>query len=225
MKKLIEKLKNHTFHDFYFQIDSDKNITKHVPNNNYFNWECEIYKYLLKNQKFPIALPMTPSKNCFIYQTNKLKPLCELLLLKNRNLILNELFSFVFNLRYSNFVHGNLHIYNIFYDTNSNQFYILNLTDSNELHSNELYSPKFNQQRYSRLVEKYDISFCDLLTVYSSLKKFFKNDTVTINYLTERINVFIPNDILTEFNKEEDFMINAQKLFKSFFSKKKILSI
>jgi hypothetical protein len=220
MKKLIEKLKNYNYHDFYFQENCDKNIVKHVPNKEYYDWECNIYTYLLKNQKFPIAVPITPSKNCFIYQTNKLKPLIEVLsTIKKRNLIINELFSFVINLRSINFVHGNLHIYNVFYDREYSQFYLLNLTDSTILGYKE--KPKFNQQNYSRLVQKNDVLFHDLLTIYSSLKNFFKNDAKMIKYLTEIICVFIPKTVIYEFNKEEDFMKNAHKHLNIFFNEKK----
>lgn len=219
MKKLIEKLKVHSFHDFYFQENTDKNIIKHVPNENYTQWECQMYQYLLKNQKFPISVPITISNNCFIYQTNKLKPLCELLKnKKSKNFIINELFAFVFNLKNCNFVHGNLHIYNIFYDELYNQFYLLNLTDSNFINNNNnLQKPNFNQQVFSSLVEKNEIKYWDLLSVYSSLKIFFKNDTNTIKYITERTSVYIPNNILINYIQEEEFMINAHRLFKKSF--------
>ncbi len=218
MKKLIDKLKLHTFHDFYFQENTDKNIVKHVPNENYVRWECQMYQYLLKNQKFPIHVPITISNNCFIYQINKLKSLTEILKnKKSKNFILNELFAFVFNLKNCNFVHGNLHIYNVFYDPLDNQFYLLNLSDSNFINNNNLEIPNFNQQVFSRLVEKNEMKYCDLLSVFSSLKIFFKNDIKTINYLLERISVYIPNDILINYIKEEEFMINAHKLFKKSF--------
>jgi hypothetical protein len=218
MKKLIEKLKLHSFHEFYFQENTDKNIVKHVPNENYIRWECQMYQYLLKNQKCPIAVPITISNNCFIYQTNKLKSLTEILKnKKSKNFILNELFAFVFNLKNYNFVHGNLHIYNIFYDDLNNQFYLLNLSDSNFIRKENLEIPYYNQQVFSRLVEKNEIKYWDLLSVFSSLKIFFKNDTSTINYIIERISVYIPNETLINYIQEEDFMINAQRLFKKSF--------
>lgn len=214
MIKIIEKLKKYTIHDFYFQENSDGNIVKHVKDNTMYDWECEIYKYLLKNQKSPICVPITPSQKCFIYQTNKLKPLCEILKNKNkRNLLLNELFAFVFNLKNSNFIHGNLHLYNIFYDSVFNQFYVINLTDSFLLSNKDInFIPNFQQQTYSKFVEQNDITYWDLLSIYSSLKIFFKNDILITKYLTDRIRVYIPNDIVTEYDKEEEFVKFSQKL-------------
>lgn len=217
MKKIIEKIKNYNLHKFYFQLNSDGNIVKHVPNNDYFEWECNMYKYLLKNQKLPISLPITPSKDCFIYQTNTMKPLIEILSdKKKKNFILNELFSYVFNFRHCNFVHGNLHIYNIFYDNQTKQFYCLDLSDSNFIENNININPNYKQHFYSRLVEKQSKYYCDLLSIFSSLKIYFKNDQKTIDYITERILVFIPKDILTEYIIEEDLILNAQRLFKTF---------
>jgi hypothetical protein len=218
MKNLIDKLKSHSFQDFYFQENTDKNIVKHVPNKNYIHWECQMYKYLLKNQKTPISVPITISNNCVIYQINKLKTLTEILKnKKTKNFILNELFAFVFNLKNCNFVHGNLHIYNVFYDHLYNQFYLLNLSDSNFIRKENLEIPNFNQQVFSRLVEKNEMKYWDLLSIFSSLKIFFKNDISTINYLTERISVYIPNDTLINYIQEEEFVINAHRLFKKSF--------
>ena len=217
MIELIKKIKNQVYHNFTFVKNTDGNIVKHIPNKDYYNWECEMYEYLLRHQKTPISLPMTPSKNCFIYQTNKVIPLYELLNNKKiRSLILNELFSFIFNFKYSNFIHGNLHIYNIFYEMETKQFYIIDLSNSKYYYYTDI-KPKYNQHSYSNLLYSFPIEYTDLLSIYSSLIVFYKSDNNMVNYILERVSTYVPINIIEPYNKEFNFIRRQNKLFASQF--------
>ena len=179
----------------------DNNITKDFLNNELFYWECNIYLALCEKGFVPLASTIYPTM--MIYYTKDMISLRSKLIDKNCNIkeILNEVFNFA-NLFYkNNFIHGNLHIDNIFIDK-CGSFYIIDFTNS------YLIKSSFNKPKYKRRsfinsidsidnIEKIHVKYIDFFTLYISLKSFLTSIKY-IRYIDNLINNYIKEDILYE---------------------------
>ena len=174
----------------------DNKITKEFFNNELFHWECNMYLALCERGIIPLASTKYPK---IIYNTKDMLSLRSKLIDKNCNIkeILNEVFNFV-NIFYKyRFVHGNLHIDNIFIDKNS-YFYIIDLTNSYLIKSS-LNKPKYKRRSFIDNLDDLDnkryIEYIDFFTLYISLKSFLTSIKY-IRYLDNLINNYIKQDIL-----------------------------
>ena len=125
----------------------------------------------------------------------------------NFKFVLNEIFSFVSKFNKYNFLHGNLHIHNIFVnpDTflNKGRFYAIDFSNS------YIYKQNVNCQEYKRIsfIGEYDnkdalfLTYWDYFTLYISLKMYFKNNTQTLMYLENLILTYINPEMLYHFVK------------------------
>ena len=179
----------------------DNNITKDFLNNELFYWECNIYLALCEKGFVPLASTIYPTM--MIYHTKDMISLRSKLIDRNCNIkeILNEVFNFA-NLFYkNNFIHGNLHIDNIFIDK-CGSFYIIDFTNS------YLIKSSFNKPKYKRRsfidsidsidnIEKIHVRYIDFFTLYISLKSFLTSIKY-IRYIDNLINNYIKEDILYE---------------------------
>lgn len=178
-------------------IKKNNNIVKEFFNNELFHWECKIYLTLCEKGFTPLASTIYYT---IIYYTKDMMSLRSKLMDKNCNIkeILNEVFNFV-NLFYKNgFIHGNLHIDNIFIDKNG-CFYVIDLTNSYLIKSSN--RPKYKRRSFidniNDVENKIHIKYIDFFTLYISLKSFLTNIKY-IKYLDNLINNYIKQDILYE---------------------------
>lgn len=116
----------------YCDKDKDNNIRRICFDKTIFNYETFIYLSLLKRNA-DITSMISFNKNDLVYITKDYISL-RLFLLNNPNhtsLIINEVFAFINTFKKYNFIHGNLHIDNIFVDINNNyKFHIIDLCNS-----------------------------------------------------------------------------------------------
>lgn len=116
----------------YCDKDKDNNIRRICFDKTIFNYETFIYLSLLKRNA-DITSMISFNKNDLLYITKDYISL-RIFLLNNPNhtsLIINEVFAFINTFKKYNFIHGNLHIDNIFVDINNNyKFHIIDLCNS-----------------------------------------------------------------------------------------------
>lgn len=179
----------------------DNNITKDFLNNELFYWECNIYLALCEKGFVPLASTIYPTM--MIYYTKDMISLRSKLIDRNCNVkeILNEVFNFA-NLFYkNNFIHGNLHIDNIFIDK-CGSFYIIDFTNSYLIKSS-FNKPKYKRRSFINSIDSIDnikkihVKYIDSFTLYISLKSFLTSIKY-IRYIDNLINNYIKEDILYE---------------------------
>ena len=169
----------------------DNNIIKKFFDKDSFYWEKEVYLALVERDIVPLA---SPRMYTIVYHTHNMMSLRSILKNKDchKKLILNEVFNFVGIFNKINFIHGNLHIDNIFVDKD-NRFYILDLTNS--YYDRAKGSPKYKRRSFPDF--KYN-KYLDIFTLYISLKLFFRYDLKYIQYIDSLINIYISDDKIVE---------------------------
>jgi hypothetical protein len=186
----------------------DDNIVRIFNSVNLLNWEIGVYLYLVdyklcplidvKNSEIVYILDDYVSVRNYLKSKNKKK--------ETITLLLNELFSFINTFKKYEYIHGNLHIDNIFIKKKTYPFKFVIIDYSNSYIFN--IKDDLNLKKTSFLAE-YDkkeininfLKYWDFLTMYASLIKLYKKN---INYLfivQELINIWIPNNILNEFQE------------------------
>ena len=189
--------------------DTKHNIVKYCSLKSVFEWEILVYLYIIDNR---IALQTSIVADKIIYDTSDKVSLYTFLNKYNPNikLLLNELFGFVCKFRTFNFLHGNLHIHNIFVNPQMfirrGKFYIIDFGNSFILDKKINTFPNYNRSSFigesDKKISSMFFEFWDFFTLFISLKIFFKNNLDTIVYLETLIKNYIPMDILLRFSKE-----------------------
>lgn len=154
-----------------FYEKESTNIVKYYKDENNFTTEIILHQYLLnkkittdfdidlKNKKLSYIIDGKISLYSYLETCNEPDGLLRVLL--------NELFAFVNKFKKYNFVHGNLHIANIFVNPKTLKLYTIDFT-------------------HSRFLPKQGTSVQqDLNSLYKSLKKYFtqKRDNKSLLYL------------------------------------------
>ena len=114
------------------------------------------------------------------------------------NLILNELFGMVCLFRNYNYIHGNLNVHNIYINTNTFKFYIIDLSNSYILD----YNIKLDSTNAENKITKIFFEYWDIFTLYISLQVTFKNDDKTLEFLNGIIESYIKHDTLQNLMRE-----------------------
>jgi len=189
--------------------DTKRNIVKYCSLQNVFEWEVLVYLYIIDNR---IALQTSIVADKIIYDTSDKVSLYTFLNKYNPNikLLLNELFGFVCKFRTFNFLHGNLHIHNIFVNPKMfirrGKFYIIDFGNSFILDKKINTFPNYNRSSFigesDKKISSIFFEFWDFFTLFVSLKIYFKNNLDTVVYLETLITNYIPIDILLRFSKE-----------------------
>lgn len=217
-----------SFQECIFDKDINDNIIKVCNCTEVIHWESSVYLYLLDKQ---IALPTTIIDKTIYYQTYDKISLYKWIRdnVKNTSLlkcIINELFGFVNKFRQYNFLHGNLHVHNIFLDSNKNngKIYVIDLCNSflldnpiNKVCFNSY--DKVNYKRSSFLGETHNkdksilFEYWDFFTLYKSLKLVLNK---TLNcYLEALLTNYVKQDILNDFLKRYGYVnLNSQIKYK-----------
>jgi hypothetical protein len=193
----LEKL---CFQKCIYDKDQNKKILKRFLNNTQIlEWESIVYLYLLDKN---ITTPVTIINNRIEYDTSDKISLYEYLTLKkqyNTKLVLNELFGFVSTFREYNYLHGNLHIYNIFLNKNSLKFCVIDF--SNSFLIDKIENPKYQRSSYlgetDMKIKSTFFEYWDFFTLYISLKNI-----ITDSYLENLIRYYIKQDVLQRFQDE-----------------------
>lgn len=166
----LNKYKRTLGRSFYEKSSSNNDIVKYYKYKDDFACEIILHEYLsqkrittdfdidIKNQTLNYIL----NDNICLY--NYLETCNNYSMLR---VLTNELFAFVSTFKKYNFIHGNLHIYNIFINPKTFKLYIIDFT-------------------HTRLVQKHHyINDQDLYSLYKSLHNYFtqKGDHKSLLYL------------------------------------------
>jgi len=178
-----------------FYRDSKNNIIKKFVNTFMYDNEINIYLYLLDKK---ITLLSTPGKLSLCYNIKDEISLHSYLdnYKPNITFLLNELFCFINKFKSYKFVHGNLHLHNIFLNPKTflqkGNFYVIDFSNSYII-----------QKNYTK--NKLFVYNWDFFSLYISLKNFFKNDIKNLIYLENLIvNYINPSDLRSLLNKYID---------------------
>lgn len=122
--------------------------------------------------------------------------------------LLNELFGFICKFREYNFLHGNLHIHNIFINKDKfiskGEFYVIDY--SNSFLMDKSITTKLPQYQRSSYLQETDLKiqsiffeYWDFFTLYISLLPHLKDKD---RYLNDLIKTYIKEDVLNRFLSE-----------------------
>lgn len=179
-------------------LTDNNDIIKYCDEIDIFKWESDIYLSFIDDKIFPNM--DVGENNTIIYKVNGLVSLRSFLidmtkqnlfgknLNVNVNVLLNELFSYIKNIKRCGLIHGNLHVDNLFVKktdiVNKYIFFTIDYTNSyNKKHT-------YPEPRYSRtsFIGEYDdkihFDYWDFFTLYISLKYFFLNNKYNSKYIT-----------------------------------------
>jgi hypothetical protein len=189
---------------FYTCRTKDKNICKHYFIDSLFQWESLICLHLFQKSIIPIV--EIDSINLTItYQVKDMMSLRSFLLCnKNKaRIVISEVFSMIKNFKRYKFIHGNLHIDNIFVNYNNNNknnnLYVVDFTNSNitgSIFKNPYYKPSITTPPYYL-----SDSNVDYMTIYASLLEFIKskssgsNKDYLLDHLKKQIAEYVSVDL------------------------------
>lgn len=193
----------------YCERDIEKNIIKYCIDDQVYEWELNVYNYLL-NKK--LTTNMTILDNKIIYNTFDKISLYNYLL-KNTwytKIILNEVFSFVKKFNKYNFLHGNLHLHNIFVNPDTflskGRFYVIDFSNSFIFKTNRngvTSCPEYHRTsfigEYDKKVNDEFFIYWDFFTLYVSLKMFLKNDRENLVYLENLIQNYMSQELVEKY--------------------------
>ena len=165
----------------FYEKDKNNNIEKFFINENMFDWEVKVYLYLIDKNIVSLA---SSGKQKLIYSTNDKKPLFNILKNDDKNAknILNNLFSFINKFKKIDFIHGNLHLYNIFVDT-ENMFTLIDFSYS-------CFKGKCTNLFHGKY-DNFNKNLIDLYTLYIELKEFYTDNNKMLLYLENLLNDLI----------------------------------
>lgn len=169
-----------TFYERSIDTLNNNHFVKYYTNEHDFACEIILHQYLLK-KKITIDFDIDLKNKTLSYiPNNKISLYCYLQTYNDHSMLqvlLNELFAFVYNFKKYNFSHGNLHIANIFINPKTFKVYTIDFTHSHLL-------PK---QCTNSSVQQ------DLNSLYKSLKKYFtqKRDCKSILYLDSLMSNYL----------------------------------
>jgi hypothetical protein len=116
-----------------------------------------------------------------------------------------ELFGFVASFKHYKFVHGNLHMDNIFVNAKTfddvPRFYVIDLANAYIIRKRHTYPPYKRTSYFGEYEKKeYDCNFMywDIFTMYASLKKYFMIDRRYVDRLEKLKLSYIPQDVLEQ---------------------------
>ena len=146
----------------------------------------------------------------------------------------NELFAFVNNFKKYNFIHGNLHIDNIYINIQDMyQFFVIDLCNSyySTSCSNNAIDVTFKRKSFidvnknilehDKFKDKY-CDFWDFICLFFSLNIYFENNKNHLNYIKESVTNYINKDKVNDilhyytYNLNNDEYYRIRKKYHSF---------
>jgi hypothetical protein len=217
-KKISEKrdsecamLSNLCFQKCNYVKDHSNNLIKHCDEE-VLRWEMVVYLYLIDKNITPF---IHVKKDVIKYETfDKISVYEYLKTYVKKNFcfkyLLNELFGFICKFREYNFLHGNLHIHNIFINKDQfirkGDFYVIDYSNSFLMDKN--ITSKLPEYQRSSYLQETDLKiqsiffeYWDFFTLYISLLPHIhcKDNK---KYLNDLIKTYIKQDNLNRFLSE-----------------------
>ncbi len=208
------KLNNYLLQDCEYIEESEPRFLIKKGNENVIRWEWDVYNYLIENTKLIHYRLLDKINNkMLIYRIDYKKISLNDFLNKHRKskynvIILNELFSFINTFYASNFIHGNLHLYNIYVDEFSFfrnfRFYVIDFTNSYLLseeannsghYFKKCFCLKITSNNFKELAK-----YIDFISIYTSLKNKFRGNSNKITELKELFLYYTNPDIFNKFS-------------------------
>lgn len=199
-------------HYNHYSKDQKGNICKFIDNSHILDWEFNVYLTFIQKNIFPLA---NSTQRHIIYYTNNLVSLRTFLIKYNINMthLLHELFSFINHFKTFGFIHGNLHLDNIFIYPKSEsgrlEFYVIDYTNSyiSSLNNENMWSfPLYKRTSFlgdhyiSHDLQKF--ANWDFITLYVSLKILFTNNIEYLCILDSTISNYIDINYLHNLMKK-----------------------
>jgi hypothetical protein len=185
--------------------DIENNICKHFVSDEVLNWELKVYQTLKKYNITP-KLDITKSIGLQVtYNTNHLTSLRNYIKKQkiNYSLFFNELFSFINSFKTFKFVHGNLHIDNVFVSQckySGIKYYIIDY--SNAFLFNTKIAPKYKRSsyigEYNYKILTYNLIYWDFFTMYISLHEVIGNNDLIKDILVNVVRTYVKTEKLLE---------------------------
>ena len=202
----------------YCERSHDKNIIRYFIDRDIYDWEVKVYLALLDKKLTPTitigsALQGDLGDQQIVYHTSD-KISVYNFLLKNKDhtkFILNEIYSFVKKFNKYNFLHGNLHLHNIFVNPETflskGKFYVIDYSNSYLFKTNRKYVTSCPEYDRVSFVGEYQgrgedddfYIYWDFFTLYVSLKMFLKNDGENLVYLENLVQNYMSQNIIKKF--------------------------
>lgn len=196
--------------------DANGNIIKIYDSDteDIYEWEAHMYLYMMDSK---LSLRTFVNKNKIVYDTHDKISLYTFLntLKKSKTnnsvykLILNEIFSFVCKFKQYNFIHGNLHIHNIFINPNlffhRCKFYMLDFSNSIIIKENVVITRQIMLTKDEFNIGHNYLRCYDFFVLYKSLNYYFKEHLGNLDivmYLEDLIERYIKKDVLLEMTSE-----------------------
>jgi hypothetical protein len=232
------------FQQCVYEKDLSSNITKYCSLQEVFEWETIIYIYLLDKNISPIIhikgnnLRYDTNDKLSLYQyikngckkepDNAVSTKLDTVSIK---LLLNELFGFVCKFRSFYFLHGNLHVHNIFVNPDTfirrGRFYVIDFSNSFLLDRIDKSGPKYQRTSFlgemDHKITSIFFEYWDFFTLYVSLKLLFRGNLSIIVYLDILIRNYIKEDVLQRFLQEYE-KYNDTNILTFYFDKPTFVS-
>jgi hypothetical protein len=179
-------------------------LKKKIDSSDVLEWESVVYLYLLDKHITPMV---TIKKNSIEYDIKDKISIYEYFQFQSKKsfdkVLLNELFGFVSKFRDYDYLHGNLHIHNIFFNKETLKYYVIDFSNSFLIDKTEITNPKYQRTSYlgemDMKIRSVFFEYWDFFTLYVSLKKVIKNHK---DYLETLVRYYIKQDVLLRFEKE-----------------------
>lgn len=191
----------------FCERDKHNNISKFYTSDDVFKWELKVYMTL---QKWNIVPQIKFDNLQVTYGTKNLLSLRTMLTTHNKmkknieeyTVFFHELFSFINSFKQVQFVHGNLHIDNVFMQQgNYLNFYVIDFANSYLFSSKVPHSqPQYNRSsyigEYNNKLKAYNLIYWDFFTMYISLLKVIGKDTKVKHLLNTIIKTYIKKETM-----------------------------
>lgn len=188
-----------------YDRDSDKNIAKYFNSHDVYQWESNVYVSYVDKNIFPLVTPKDKQLTYVVKDMVSLRTYIKTGKI-NMSYTLNELFSYIRGFRNYKFLHGNLHIDNIFLNPKTfdkrAHFFVIDYANSYVLKRHSTPSPNYKRTSFIGEFESKtrDMNFLywDFLTLYISLKCYFREFPQYLLLLESLITTYIKKDKLQE---------------------------
>lgn len=189
-----------------YKENNTNDIIRIFQNYELYEWEKEVYKELINSK---IIANINIGEYVICYNLNEYISMRKFLNKennKNTSLILNELYSFINMFKKYNFVHGNLHIDNIFIKIENNHvnFKVIDYVNSyitnnkkKDILKKTSFIGEYEKKEYNNF-----LLYWDFFTMYISLKTFYKNKIKIIYNLQNIVESYIPHNIFNNILQE-----------------------
>ena len=186
--------------DCYY--DDMERLIRSFEDKDIYDWELNVYLRLIK---FEICPLITVENGNFIYDLNGYMSLRNCLKEINNEeketIVLNELFCFTNKLIGYRFVHGNLHVDNIFINYSNLKIVVIDYANSYidslsgiESHKRTSFLGEYEKKK----LYKNFLNYWDFFTIYVSLKCLYRHNANMLNKIQDLAHSYIPDKVFAK---------------------------